>query len=208
MKESITAVILAGGRSSRMQYRDKGLMVLNDRSMISHIAERLSSQVKDILISANNNLEQYAKYSYRVLPDEHQDYRGPMAGICEALKVIDTQFLLVVPCDGPLLPLDLASRLENQVLQKKASLATVYDGQYKQPTYSLIQVDMLHSALEFLARGERKLGLWLKENNAELVDFSDQPNAFVNINSDADLEKLTAIILENAVAIYCGPLKH
>jgi len=147
-------------------------------------------QVKEILISANNNLDVYQEYSECVLEDEFDDFRGPIAGICEGLKTTSTDFLLVVPCDGPRLPMDLARRMLASCLKEGSLLATVHDGQFKQPTYSLIHKSLLANAKDFLIRGERKLGQWLKENHSTLVDYSDQPEAFVNINSVEQLQEL------------------
>ena len=190
MQNNVNALILAGGRSSRMQFQDKGLMRLNNKPMVAQIVQRLKPQVKEILISANNNLDVYRQYSECVLEDEFDDFRGPIAGICEGLKMTSSDFLLVVPCDGPRLPMDLAKRMLASCLKEGSLLATVHDGQFKQPTYSLIHKSLLANAKDFLIRGERKLGLWLKENHATLVDYSDQPEAFVNINSVEQLQEL------------------
>jgi len=190
MQNNVNALILAGGRSSRMQFQDKGLMRLNNKPMVAQIVQRLKPQVKEILISANNNLDVYQEYSECVLEDEFDDFRGPIAGICEGLKTTSTDFLLVVPCDGPRLPMDLARRMLASCLKEGSLLATVHDGQFKQPTYSLIHKSLLANAKDFLIRGERKLGQWLKENHSTLVDYSDQPEAFVNINSVEQLQEL------------------
>jgi len=194
MKKNITAIVLAGGRSSRMQYRDKGLMLFHDKPMVEHVVSRLKGQVDEILISANQNLGIYGRYSERVLTDDASDFPGPLAGICEGLKAMQTDFLLVVPCDGPMLPLDLAGRLYNQLQHNEAYLAVVHDGQYKQPTYNMVHRNMLNNAQQFLQSGERKLGLWLKDNNALLVDFSDQPKAFANLNSEKELKEFQTLV--------------
>lgn len=186
-KEEITAVILAGGRSSRMAYQDKGLVAFKQQPMIVHILQRLQQQVTEVLISANHNQNIYRQYVERVIADDSPNFPGPMAGICASLRAIRSKYLLIVPCDGPLLPLDLAQRLYFALEKSEQRIATVHDGHYKQPTYSLIHREMLGSAEDFLERNERKLGKWLQLNRAELVDFSDQATAFVNINSRDEL---------------------
>lgn len=185
----VTGLILAGGRSSRMEGNDKGLLKLLERPMIEHVIERLKPQVDTILISANRHIEQYQQYGYKVLIDKYDDFRGPLAGMSRGLEASNSDYLLTVPCDGPLLPVDLAQRMLKSI-QQQADAALVYDGQYKQPTYNLIhhrlQDDINHS----LQCNEHKLGKWLMDHGALKVDFSEQKEAFINVNTPDDLHKL------------------
>lgn len=194
---NICAMILAGGKASRMGYKNKGLQKLNARPLIEHIIKRLEPQVNELIISANQDIEAYSHYVETILPDKEQTYPGPMAGICSGLAHINktqsnSDYLLVVPCDGPFLPLDLASRLYFSLQKSNQQLACVHDGQYKQPTYLLAHKNLLASAEQFLAQDKHKLGQWLKENQADLVDFSDQAQAFTNINSLQQLQEICA----------------
>ncbi|MFK5895179.1 MAG: molybdenum cofactor guanylyltransferase MobA [Pseudomonadota bacterium] len=190
-KHYVSGLILSGGRSSRMGNHDKGLVLLNGKAMIEHVNDILISQVDDVIISANQNIESYQYLNHQILSDEYDDFRGPLAGIYEGLKAIDKDsFLMVVPCDGPLFPADLCKRMLAHITETDSKLATVFDGKYRQPTYSLIHQSLKNNLQQFLATGERKLGQWLSENQTQLVDFSDQPEAFININSEADLMDL------------------
>ncbi len=190
-KYSVSGLILSGGRSSRMGYQDKGLVLLNGKAMIEYVNNTLISQVNNVIISANQNLESYEYLNHKVIADEYDDFRGPLAGIYEGLKIIDKNTcLLVVPCDGPFLPDDLCKRMLDCVSATDSKLATVYDGTYRQPTYSLIHQSLKDNLQLFLNQGGRKLGQWLSENNSQLVDFSDQPEAFININTKQDLARI------------------
>src|SRR5713226_3055670 len=110
-KGKITGVILAGGRATRMCGLDKGLVVLNGIPMLEHILVTLRPQVSDVLINANRNIERYANYGHKVVPDMLGDYFGPLAGMASAMQAAGTEYILTVPCDSPLLPSDLAVRL-------------------------------------------------------------------------------------------------
>lgn len=68
-------VILAGGQASRMGGKDKGLIELNDKPLVQHVIERLSSQTPHILINANRNQETYAQFG-EVFSDTFADYPG------------------------------------------------------------------------------------------------------------------------------------
>ncbi|HAP45490.1 MAG TPA: molybdenum cofactor guanylyltransferase, partial [Gammaproteobacteria bacterium] len=43
---------------------------------------------------------------------------------------------------------------------------------------------------DFLDSGERKLGLWIEQNDFQKVDFSDQPKVFINLNNPQDFDKI------------------
>ncbi|MCU7834612.1 MAG: molybdenum cofactor guanylyltransferase MobA [gamma proteobacterium symbiont of Taylorina sp.] len=186
----ITGLILAGGRSSRMEGHDKGLLTLVDKSMIEHVIEKLKPQVDQILISANRHIEQYQSFGYEVLLDEYDDFRGPLAGMVRGLSHSNSEYLLTVPCDGPLLPIDLAVKLLDSAQKKSTKAVFVFDGKYKQPTYNLLHSDLLKSIEQSLEHQEHKLGKWLLDNGACAVDFSAQKNAFLNVNTPKDLQLL------------------
>ncbi len=186
----VTGLILAGGRSSRMNGNDKGLLRLLDRPMIEHVINRLSPQVDNILISANRFIEQYQQYGYKVLLDEFDDFRGPLAGMSQGLTNSESEYLLTVPCDGPLLPADLAQRMLDTALKHQVRIVLAFDGQYKQPTYNLIHHSLLDDIKHSLQCNEHKLGKWLMDHGALKVDFSDQKKAFINVNTPNDLATL------------------
>ena len=75
----LTGLILAGGRASRMDGNDKGLLTLDKRPLIAQVIRRLSPQVDHLLISANRNLHAYQQFGFEVLKDDYDDYRGPLA---------------------------------------------------------------------------------------------------------------------------------
>lgn len=187
----ITGLILAGGRSSRMDGHDKGLLKLLGRPMISHVIDKLKPQVEQILISANRHLDDYQKFGYEVLVDDYDDYRGPLAGMSRGLAQSESEYLLTVPCDGPLLPMDLASRMLDYAQKNEAKAVLAFDGQYKQPTYNLIHKDLLARLNHSLKNNEHKLGKWLMDNGALKLDFSDQKSAFLNVNTPDDLDLLS-----------------
>ncbi|MCK5648889.1 MAG: molybdenum cofactor guanylyltransferase [Gammaproteobacteria bacterium] len=187
----VSALILAGGRSSRMNGADKGLLKLLDKPMIEHVINRLKPQVGQILISANRHLEAYQQFGYEVLVDDYDDYRGPLAGMARGLSRCESEHLLTVPCDGPLLPPDLAQRMLDYALQENAQAVLAFDGSYRQPTYNLMHKDLLPALSHSLENNEHKLGKWLMDNGAVSLNFADQKTAFLNVNTSDDLDLLS-----------------
>jgi molybdopterin-guanine dinucleotide biosynthesis protein A len=191
MTELVTAVILAGGRAIRMGGEDKGLILLRNRPMIEWVLDRLSPQVSKIVISANRNKAQYATYGHPILSDSVGDFLGPLAGIAAGLAQADTPWLVSVPCDSPLIPLDLVGRLYDRVVQGGVRAGAAHDGQRLQPVFTLLHRDLYCNLVSYLQGGERKIDRWLEENAFLSVDFSDCQEMFSNINSPVDLKAAT-----------------
>lgn len=188
--ENITAVVLAGGRGRRLGGQDKGLMELDGKPLIKHILDLVTPQVNAVIINANRNQEIYADLGHPVISDTMTDYQGPLAGFAAALAASDTDYIMTLPCDGPYVPADLASRLSAAIIDNDAELAVAHDGQRMQPVYALLPRILLGSLQDFLDAGDRKIDLWYARHNTALADFSDDIDTFFNINTDDDLRKI------------------
>ncbi|MFG0454398.1 molybdenum cofactor guanylyltransferase MobA [Shewanella mangrovisoli] len=194
MSLQIDAVILAGGMARRMGGDDKGLVELNDKAMIEHTIERIKPQVKEILINANRNQTRYAEFGFTVLSDEHTGFLGPLAGMITAMGHTQADYLLVVPCDCPLLPRDLVARLLAAIEANDAELAVASDGEREQPVVMLLKPSLRESMTAFLEAGERKIDFWYAKHRFAVAAFADQPNAFVNVNTPEQKQRLAAEI--------------
>ena len=183
MAPQIDAVILAGGMARRMGGNDKGLVDLNGQAMICHTIDKLTNQVDGIMINANRNQEQYEQWGYTVFSDQDSGYLGPLAGMVTALKKTQAEYLLVVPCDCPMLPDDLTPRLLAALEREQADIAIASDGEYEQPVVLLLKPHLAPSMQAFLDGGDRKVFLWYSQHKVVVESFADQPNAFVNINT-------------------------
>jgi molybdenum cofactor guanylyltransferase len=189
-REDITGVILAGGRARRMSGRDKGLVPFDGRPLVAWVIDTLTPQVGPLLINANRNAQAYAVFGHPVIGDAMPGFEGPLAGLATALEVASTPWVLTVPCDGPFVAPDLAERLGSALLREDAELAAAHDGQRLQPVYALVPRTLAASLRGFLAAGERKTGLWMSSHRLALADFSDRPECFANVNSEADVARL------------------
>lgn len=186
----ITGVILAGGRAQRMGGIDKGLIPLNGKPMVEHILEIIRPQVGALLINANRNLETYERYGLPVVPDRIGDYFGPLVGMASALELSTTPYLLTVPCDSPMLPADLASRLYRALQDENAELSVVHDGERLQPVFALLHRDLLPSLLAYLEAGGRKIDTWYAQHRMALADFSDRRELSCNVNTPEEQARL------------------
>ena len=190
MAITISAVILAGGQAKRMGGVDKGLQLWRGKPLFEQVLSRLSPQIQQIAINANRNQEQYRQSGRVVFPDRTSDFQGPLNGMLTALEQADTEFVLFVPCDCPLLPANLLEKLQHAVeSQQKTLIAYAHDGEREHPTFCLLSTQLIPALADYLNRGERRILRFMHENGAIAVDFSEQKQAFKNINTRNDLIK-------------------
>jgi len=181
-RTAITGVILAGGQGKRMGGVDKGRFEVAGRPLLEYVLEALRPQVDDILINANRNQEQYAALGCAVVNDELSGFPGPLAGVAAAMARAETPWILTVPCDAPLLPVDLAGRLA-QAARPDSEVIIAHDGERDQRLFALWRRDLLASLRAFLAGGGHAVHRWLHGHTLARADFSDCPQAFTNVNS-------------------------
>jgi len=193
----ISAIILSGGRATRMNGVDKGLVLLQSKPLIQHVIDRLTPQADEILINANRELVQYQALGYTVLRDEVEDFLGPLAGFSLGLQHAKHDYVLTVPCDSPLLPVDLAQRLMAALVEDKAEIAVASSDGSTHPVFCLCKKTVLPSLTAYLQQGERRVSAWQKSRQYTEVDFSDCNDAFTNLNTFEDLAALELKLSEN-----------
>ncbi|MFV2032789.1 MAG: molybdenum cofactor guanylyltransferase MobA [Gammaproteobacteria bacterium] len=190
-RDDLTAVILAGGQGRRMGGMDKGLLEFDGRLLIEILIDRLRKQAPNIVINANRNQSSYESYGYRVIADELDDFQGPLAGFASAMAVVETAYILTLPCDGPLLVDDFVRQFVDTQNRTGAPICVAHDGERLQPVYALIDTSLQDSLALFLQSGERKIDHWYAQHDYALVDFSDRCAMFENINTPEDRQRLS-----------------
>jgi molybdenum cofactor guanylyltransferase len=190
---NISSIILSGGRATRMGGIDKGLVFLQQKPLIQHVIERIAPQVDEVFINANRELEQYMAFNLPILQDETHDYIGPLAGFSLGLQHANHDLVLTVPCDSPLLPMDLAKRLLRGVTEANVDIAVACSNGDTHPVFCLMKKSLLSSLTTFIENGGRKVSTWQKSQPYIEVDFSDCPDGFINLNT---LDDITAFTLK------------
>ena len=182
----VTGLVLAGGQGRRMGGVDKGLQLLHGKPMVAAVLARLAPQVDEILINANQNLEAYARFGCRVVPDTVGGFAGPLAGLHAGMSEASHPLVLTVPCDSPFLPLDLFSRLEKELNQN--DLAVARTGDQPHPVFALVRTAVKKNLEDFLSRGGRKIDAWYGSLKVIEIPFDDEADAFRNINTREELD--------------------
>lgn len=197
----ITGLVLAGGRAQRMGGMDKGLISFMNKPLIEHAIARLNSQAATILINANRNQDRYAQYGYAVVADHHPDFAGPLAGFAAGLEHCNTEYLLSVPCDSPVFPLNLSERLLEAMVNTQSDLvyASSPDSSgaiWAQPVFCLMRRSVKQSLHDFLNQDGRKIDRWYETLHSSTVVFTDEA-AFANTNTPEELQALERVLQDS-----------
>lgn len=183
--DGVSGIVLAGGLGRRMGGVDKGLQPFRGRPLVAWAIECLAPQVEELIVNANQNLERYGAFGYRVVPDELGGFAGPLAGLHAGMKAARHDLVVTVPCDSPFLPRDLVSRLKQRLMHH--DLAVAKTGEQPHPVFCLVRKRALGGLEAFLAGGGRKIDLWYAALSVVEVAFDDEPQAFRNINTPEEL---------------------
>ena len=197
-------LILAGGRSRRMQGQDKALLTVRGETLLAHAIRRLLPQVDSLALNSNAAPEPFAVYGLPVIPDRLPGFLGPLAGIHAGLVQYPEDSLVTVAVDLPFLPLDLVSRLRVELGTKPCAYAS--DAERRPPWMAevretqeqfsrhalalLWRPGMAASVEDYLQRGGRSLKDFLAVHG-QAVRF-DQPRdrgLFCNLNTPEDLAR-------------------
>ncbi len=168
--------------------QDKGLLEWRGQPLAAQVIARLRPQLGPLLVSCNRNSRFYAGLADAIVKDTREDYQGPLAGLEAAAMHISTGFLVVAPCDMPLLPGDLVSRLVNALDCSGKAISYAHDGERAQYLCAALRRSILPSLSGYLEGGNRAVRHWYAQHECEAVDFSDQAAAFANYNEFASRE--------------------
>lgn len=179
----VTALILAGGAGRRVGGEDKGLITWQGKPLVQHVHDRIAPQVAEVMISCNRNRERYARIASLAASDVRPGFQGPLAGLEAAIPALAGEFVLLVPCDTPLLPEDLAPRLA-AALRDSPRVAGCYASSDGNGHYlcALLRANRLGSLPRFLDTGGRAVRHWYEQIGVDAVPFDDQPGSFLNLN--------------------------
>jgi len=187
----VTGVILAGGLARRMGLdQDKGLILFRDQPMVTYALTAMKGVADCVVINANRNLECYQRFGVPVISDETLTFDGPLAGVLSVMNACDTEVLIVMPCDSPLIQSRHLEKLRQALIGSNYDVAVAHDGQRMHPVFLALKTQLAASLQLFLSEGQRKIDIWLRQHALVEVDFSGEPEVFCNINTVDELSHL------------------
>lgn len=189
----LTGVVLAGGKSSRMG-QDKGLMLLNGKPMVTWVLEALSQVTEDIIIIANS--PDYQQFGHKVYADDFPE-RGPLGGICTALRRTSSEQLLVLSCDMPLVNRGLLEYLIS--FSNSLQATTTIEEDFPNPFSGIYPKSLLPTMLTALKNKELSLVRILQKEGFTGVSLDEKMPFYHsmllhNVNSPEALAKASAFM--------------
>lgn len=196
------AVILAGGRSTRMG-TPKATVSLGGRSMLAHVIDRLRPQVASIAVNVNAGPDIVLPSDTAVIADTIPGFAGPLAGVLAAMRRVakaapDASHVLTVPIDTPFFPGTLAARLEDAV-RSAGEIAVAWSLGEMHPLFALWPVGLADDLDAWIRTDEkRRVRAFIARHPSVAVDFAPIATTagpldpFFNINTPQQLEEAEA----------------
>jgi molybdopterin-guanine dinucleotide biosynthesis protein A len=195
---ALAGVVLAGGRSRRLGGGIKALAGLDGKPLASHVIDRIRPQVRSLVISVEKANSEFSRFGLPCLDDPLPGKQGPLGGLLSALKSMgpDSDWLLLVPCDAPFLPLDLGERLLAGAIEQDAPGCIIRYREELQPTFSLWHRALLPAAEKaVLQEGLGGFKQFLRGLELGTLDWETMPvSPFFNINTAEELMQAQQIL--------------
>ncbi|MEO1136058.1 MAG: NTP transferase domain-containing protein [Pseudomonadota bacterium] len=187
---TVIGVILAGGRSRRMNGPDKAEIRIGGRRLIDHVSDRLRRQVDEILISGAKSYG----LGRKVIPDAEDVVSGPAGGIISvalwlARRRPEISGFLAVPVDGPFLPVDFASKMSGDTAAVAADEYGIH------PTFAWWPVGGLAVAQEANSPNDKLSLKALAEALGARSVCWEGADHFVNLNTPDDVAAWEPVLL-------------
>lgn len=171
---------------------NKALAPLSGKPLLQHVIDRVRPQVCELYLSVEAPTDALSEFGLVLVADPEPD-AGPLAGLLSVLRETASanEWLLLVPCDAPFTPRDLAPRLLESALQSGTPGAIVRYRSEPQPTFSIWNRSLLPH-LERAVLIDRMTGFkqFLSLIELAVLDWpGSEPSPFLNINDQDALRK-------------------
>ena len=205
--DDLCAVILTGGKSSRMGGGIKSLKKFNNKSIFDRVFENLQTQVNKVIINSNDSENLFVKYNVEVIKDSLEGFLGPLAGLHATLEWLNKNapyinWLVTVPGDTPFIPINLVKKLLDKVKNSNHKIVLAQSNGKTHPIIGIWHSNLFESLKNSLNSGNRKIMDWASQHSLEYVEFTNSKyDPFFNINCIEDL--IEAKEIENNNYFIC-----
>lgn len=189
--KNIAGLILAGGLSRRMFFKDKSLKTICSKPLIEIVLKRAKSQIDVVGINTNNlKFAQMYKNNF-ILKDCIKGNLGPLVGILTGLKWLKLDFpeinwLVTFPVDTPFFPSNLISKIFNNL--EDELIISVMSNNRIHPAFAAWNVELTHNLEKSILKKKLKIDEFTKNFKMKVVNFENiDYDPFFNINNEDDL---------------------
>jgi len=197
--KELGAVILAGGQASRLGYVDKPLLRINDKAIIRYVIDKASQDATKIIISVNRHKDKFRHLDLPLIDDKPYRPNGPLVGIYSAmawfkLHAPEINHLACFPADVPFFPEHTARTLLNSLMTESTDIAWCSSRGQIQPLFSVWSLAMFDQLETAIGQGVYGPKFFIPQQANSLVCLDAlTPRDFVNINTQADLERVQSM---------------
>ena len=187
---SVSAAILAGGKSTRMGGKDKSLLILNGLTFVETIRKKLEKYIPEIFVVAKEN-EKLEEMEFSVFPDLIVD-KGPLGGLYTALSVSESSKVLLVACDMPLLDELLVENFIDSVSDEDV-LMPLKDSK-PEPLFAIYDRNCLPTIINNIENGRLEMNSFFSSLNVRYLkeetwrQWDERGLSFKNVNAPEDFE--------------------
>ena len=189
-RASVSAAILAGGKSTRMGGKDKSLLILNGLTFVETIRKKLEKYISEIFVVTKEN-EKLEEMKFSVFPDLIVD-KGPLGGLYTALSVSEASKVLLVACDMPHLDELLVENFIDSVSDEDV-LMPLKDSK-PEPLFAIYDRNCLPTIINKIENGRLEMTSFFSSLNVRYLkevtwrQWDERGLSFKNVNAPEDFE--------------------
>lgn len=187
MKKFGTAIILAGGKSTRMGF-DKQFLEIDNVPIIGTIIAKLKEEFDEIII-VTNKPESYKDIEEKIITDIIKDM-GPLGGIHAGLMEASSEYSFITACDMPNIDLDYIRYLKRMIQKSDADICVTLLNGYIEPFMAYYSKKIIGSIEKNLLDNKKAISLIIKGHDTQYNEEYIKEEIFLNLNTQNDLLKL------------------
>ena len=201
----ITAVILAGGVSSRMG-SNKALLTVEGAPLIEKIYRTMARLFREVVL-VTNTPEEYSFLPCPMVADRYHGV-GPLAGLHAGLMAGAGNWIFMTACDTPFLNPEVVRLVCTDVGEYDAVVPVSHGG--KEPLQALYGQRCLATVEQALVQGDWKLLNLLDRVRTRFVTLEElaaipgAEQSFYNVNTPEEYERLCAVTPGQMLSCACG----
>lgn len=189
-----TAVILAGGKSSRMGF-DKQFLKIREKRLMDILINEIKEEFQDIIIVTNKPKEYENIYANcRIISDEIKS-QGPLSGIHIGLKESQSKYVYFIACDMPKVNISYIKYMKEELIKTGADACVTEDGYKMQPFNAFYSKEVFYKIEDLIRENKRSMLSFINTINTHFIDeetakeYNKDFNMFFNLNTPKDLHQ-------------------
>ena len=191
MKEFDTAIIIAGGKSTRMGF-DKAFMRIGHSPCIEIIVKKLKRHFNEIIIVTDEK-NKYSLTDVTITQDKIKN-AGPLGGLHAGLKESNSIYNYLIACDMPVISDKLITYMKEILILKPQIIACENKG-FIEPFHAVYSKQLTSKIEEEIKKNEYSLYSLMLKSNTEIIGYNiikkicENSNIFTNLNTRQELEQ-------------------